>query len=99
MDIVVLKQAKKEIQSAPADVVEDVFALFDDLASGKKLGMPISKPLPSIAKGLNELRISGRAGQYRVFYVIRIKDIRNPCRGKENSDYQQEDKRFAEIKA
>jgi phage-related protein len=51
-----------------------VFALFDELAKGRKLGMPISRPLPSIGKGLNELRLSGRAGEYRVFYVIKVGD-------------------------
>ncbi len=40
--------------------------------AGKHLSLPISRPLPSIAKGLHELRLSDRAGEYRVFYVIRI---------------------------
>ena len=62
------------LKEIPADVKADVFALFEDLSEGKRLGMPISKPLPSIAKGLHELRLSGRHGEYRVFYVIRIGD-------------------------
>lgn len=72
VELIILKQAKRELKDAPAYVIEDVFALFDDLMAGKHLSMPISKPLPSIAKGLHELRLSGRAGEYRVFYVIRI---------------------------
>ncbi|MGE4234724.1 MAG: type II toxin-antitoxin system RelE/ParE family toxin [Bacteriovoracia bacterium] len=48
--------------------------MFDDLMAGKNLTMPISRPLPSIAKGLHELRLSSRAGEYRVFYVIRVDD-------------------------
>ena len=48
--------------------------LFDDLAAGKKLSMPISRPLPLINKGLHELRLSGRAGEYRIFYVIKVDD-------------------------
>ncbi len=47
---------------------------FDDLMAGKHLSMPISTPLPSVAKGLHELRLSSRAGEYRVFYVIRVND-------------------------
>ncbi len=70
MELIVLKQAKRELKNAPRDVIEDVFALFEDLMAGKHLSMPISRPLPSIAKGLHELRLSGRAGEYRVFYVI-----------------------------
>jgi phage-related protein len=72
LEIVVLKQAQRELKDAPKDVVSDVFALFEDLAAGKKLGMPISRPLPSVGKGLHELRLSGRAGEYRVFYVIKV---------------------------
>ena len=72
LEIVVLKQAQRELKDAPKDVLSDVFALFDDLAAGKKLGMPISRPLPSVGKGLHELRLSGRAGEYRVFYVIKV---------------------------
>jgi phage-related protein len=74
MDLIVLKRAQREIKHAPKDVVADVFALFDDLMAGKKLVMPISRPLPSIGKGLHELRLSGRAGEYRVFYVIKVED-------------------------
>jgi phage-related protein len=74
MEIVILKQAKKELKDAPPDVIQDIFALFEDLSTGKMLSMPISRPLPSIAKGLHELRLSGERGEYRVFYVIRVRD-------------------------
>jgi phage-related protein len=74
MELVLLKQAKRELRNAPHDVVSDVFALFEDLMAGKRLSMPISRPLPSIAKGLHELRLSGSGGEYRVFYVIRVGD-------------------------
>ncbi len=72
MELILLKQALKELQDAPKDIVEDVFALFEDLTAGKLLSMPISRSLPSIAKNLHELRLSGRAGEYRVFYVIKV---------------------------
>lgn len=72
MEVVVLKQAERELKNAPKDVLIDMFALFDDLAAGKKLSLPISRPLPSIGKSLHELRLSGRSGEYRVFYVIKV---------------------------
>lgn len=75
MKLVILKQTQREIKNAPAEIIEDVFALFDDLMAGKHLSMPISRPLPSIAKGLHELRLSGRAGEYRVFYIIHSKEV------------------------
>ncbi len=72
LELTVIKQAQRELKDAPRDVISDVFALFDDLMAGKHLSLPISRPLPSIAKGLHELRLSGRGGEYRVFYVIRV---------------------------
>lgn len=74
MDLVVLKQAKRELRDAPRNIISDVFSLFEELMAGKKLAMPISRPLPSIAKGLHELRLSGSHGEYRVFYVIKVGD-------------------------
>lgn len=72
MELLVIKQAQRELKDMPKDILQDVFALFDELMAGKHLSMPISRPLPSIAKGLHELRLSGRAGEFRVFYVIRV---------------------------
>lgn len=74
MDIFVLKQAERELKDTPSEVRADLFALFEDLAAGKKLSMPISRPLSSIARGLHELRLSGRGGEFRVFYAIRVSD-------------------------
>ena len=74
MEIVVLKQAEKELREGPKELMEDIYSLFDDLSQGKSLGMPISRPLPSIAKGLHELRLSGKAGEFRVFYLIKVGD-------------------------
>ncbi len=74
MDIVFLNQARKELERTPQAIVQDVISLLEELAKGRSLGMPISRPLPSIAKGLHELRLSDRAGEFRVFYVIRVGD-------------------------
>jgi len=74
MEVLILKQAKKELLRAPKEIIMDVYALLDDLVQGKQLGLPISRPLFSIARGLHELRLSGRAGEYRVFYVIKTGD-------------------------
>ena len=74
MEIVVLGSAKKELLSIPKDLRIDVYSLFDELMAGKILSMPISRPLSSIHKGLHELRLSGHAGEFRVFYYIKIKE-------------------------
>jgi hypothetical protein len=61
MEIIILRQAEKELLKAPAEIKEDIFSLFQDLSKGKNLTMPISRSLNSIAKGLHELRLSSRA--------------------------------------
>jgi phage-related protein len=74
MEIVVLKQAEKELKDGPKELMQDIYSLFDELSQGRSLGMPISRPLPSIVRGLHELRLSGRGGEFRVFYFIKIGD-------------------------
>ena len=36
--------------------------------------MPVSRPMPSVAHGVHELRIKDRSGQYRVFYFTKHTD-------------------------
>jgi phage-related protein len=74
MKIVVLKNAQKELKSAPKEFLQDIFSLFADLSLGKRILMPLSRPLPSIFKGLHELRLSGKSGEFRVFYIIKPGD-------------------------
>ena len=42
-------------------------AIFD-LQRGNMPGMPMSRPMPSVARGVSELRIRDRSGIYRAFY-------------------------------
>jgi phage-related protein len=44
------------------------------LQKGRALGNPQSKPMKSIHKNAFELRIKGVDAQYRVIYVLAIKD-------------------------
>jgi phage-related protein len=74
LEIVVTTQARRELNEAPKDLLPDIFALFEDLARGRKLSMPLSRPLPSIGRGLHELRLSGRSGEFRVFYLVKVGD-------------------------
>jgi len=36
--------------------------------------MPLSRPMPSVARGVEELRIKDQSGAYRVFYYTRLAD-------------------------
>jgi phage-related protein len=43
-----------------------------DLQYGARIGMPLSRPMPTIAPGVHELRIKDDAGIYRAFYLLRF---------------------------
>jgi phage-related protein len=45
-------------------------AIFD-LQKGATLGMPLSRPMPSIASGVEELRVRDRSGNYRTLCYTR----------------------------
>lgn len=45
-------------------------AIFD-LQKGEVLGMPLSRAMPSVASGVEELRVRDRTGIYRAFYYTR----------------------------
>ena len=44
-----------------------------ELQQEAKLGMPLSKPIPTVAAGVEELRVKDRTGAYRAFYYVRSK--------------------------
>lgn len=74
MKIEILSQAERELRKAPKEVIMNAYSLFDDLEQGKKLTLPVSKPLSNIHKGLHELKLSYKDGIFRVFYLIKIND-------------------------
>lgn len=43
-----------------------------DLQKGLSLGMPLSRPMPSVASGVHELRVKDAKATIRVFYVTKI---------------------------
>ncbi len=68
--ITILKQCNKEIQDFPEDVRGDLADALARLEEGHTLSMPLSRPMPSIGKGVHELRFRDRAGIYRVIYFL-----------------------------
>ena len=68
--VTVIKQCTKEIGEFPEDVRGDLADAFARLDEGHKLSMPLSFPMPSIGRGVHELRLKDRSGIYRVFYWI-----------------------------
>lgn len=49
---------------------EDLADAIARLERGHNLSMPLSRPMPSIAKGVHELRLKDRSGVYRVIYFL-----------------------------
>jgi phage-related protein len=43
-----------------------------ELQNGERLGMPLSKPMPSVGQGgVEELRVKDKSGAFRAFYYAR----------------------------
>lgn len=67
-------KAKSELQKFPEEVRKKIGKAIFELQQGKKLEMPLSKPMPSVGSGVEEIRVSGRNGIYRVFYYTKGMD-------------------------
>jgi phage-related protein len=50
--------------------VRDLADAIARLERGHMLIMPLSRPMPSVAAGVNELRFRDRSGVYRVVYWL-----------------------------
>lgn len=68
------RQVSKEIEKLDPFTRVRLAEIFRLLTEGESLGMPISRPMPSIAHGAHEIRLKDRGGQYRVFYFTKHKD-------------------------
>jgi phage-related protein len=66
----ILRQCQKEIALFPEDVRGDLADALARLEEGHMLSMPLSRPMPSIGRGVHELRFKDRSGIYRVVYFL-----------------------------
>lgn len=67
-------KARVALRGFPEDVRRELGKVIFDLQKGEKLSMPLSRPMPSVTSGVEELRIKDRSGAYRVFYFSRFAD-------------------------
>lgn len=65
------KKARKSIRSFSTEARKLVGESIRKLQKGEHLSMPLARPMPSVALGVEELRIKDRGGQYRVFYYLK----------------------------
>jgi len=68
--VTVLKQCRKELDDFPEEVKGELADAVARLEIGHTFTMPLSRPMPSIGKGVHELRFRDRSGVYRVVYYL-----------------------------
>jgi phage-related protein len=68
--VVILAACRREILELPEEIRGDLADALARLDAGHALSMPLSRPMPSIGKGVHELRLRDRSGTYRVVYAI-----------------------------
>ncbi len=62
------------IREQSPEVKRKIGEALRDLQKGMALGMPKSRPMPSIASGAAELRVKDAGSNVRVFYITKIAD-------------------------
>jgi phage-related protein len=67
-------KARVAIKGFPEDVRREFGKIIFDLQKGERLSMPLSRLMPSVAAGVEELRVKDRSGAYRVFYYTKLAD-------------------------
>jgi phage-related protein len=72
--ILLHKKVEKELDSLDVFTRSKIIENLTLIAKGISLGIPISRPMPSIEHGAHELRIKNPSGQYRVFYFVKVRD-------------------------
>ena len=66
----IFKKCSAEILEFPIEVREEVADAMARLQEGHMLSMPLSRPMPSVGRGVHELRFRHRSGIYRVVYCL-----------------------------
>ena len=61
-------KARDAIRAFPRAIRDRLGKALFLLQVGEQPGMPLSRPMPSVAPGVSELRLHSGDGQYRTFY-------------------------------
>src|SRR4051794_8729576 len=64
-------KALEAIRSFPREARHDLGEAILDVQHGARLTMPLSRPMPSVGPGVQELRVRDASGIYRAFYIVR----------------------------
>lgn len=68
--IIIPGPCRREIEEFPEEIRGDLADALARLDAGLGLSMPLSRPMPSIGRGVHELRLGARSGAYRVVYAL-----------------------------
>ena len=60
------------IRSQSTAIRQQLGEAIRDLQKGMALSMPLSRPMPSVAPGVAELRVKDDARAVRVFYITKV---------------------------
>ncbi len=61
-------KAREVLKTFPVDVRKTFGKAILELQKGCSLSIPLSRTMPSVALGVEELRVKDSTGSYRVFY-------------------------------
>jgi phage-related protein len=64
-------RALEAIRSFPKSVRRELGQAILDLQLGTQPGMPLCRPMPSVAPGAAELRVRDSSGSYRAFFTLK----------------------------
>jgi phage-related protein len=64
-------KALEEVRGFSRESRKAVGKALRELQLGKRLGMLVSRPMPSVALGVAEIRVQDRWGIYRTFYYLK----------------------------
>jgi phage-related protein len=67
-------KALTTLREFPENVRRELGQAIFELQKGNQLSMPLAKPMSSINKGVEELRVKDASGAFRVFYFARLVD-------------------------
>ena len=61
-------KAREAIRGFPREIRDGLGKALYLLQMGEVLGLPLARPMPSVAPGVSELRLHSADGQFRTFY-------------------------------
>lgn len=69
MLVEVCEEARREIRQWPVSVRQSLGSVLQRLQDRELVGMPDVRSMPSVGKGVLEIRVRDQTGAYRAFFV------------------------------